>query len=217
MVQFNLLPDVKLQYVKARRTKYLMTTISIVVASAAVTVLLISLFMVNVVQKKSLNDLNDDIKTYSQQLQDVEDLSKILTVQNQLRTLTPLHDAKPKTSRIFTYISQVTPAAVSLDTLSIDYSDSSMTIGGKAPTLDSVSLYTDTLKATKFSTDSEVEVTPKAFSNVVLSTFGRDDTGASFTITLNFDPEIFNATNKVKLIVPTNAEADSSNVFEAGV
>lgn len=213
MVQFNLLPDVKLEYVKSRRTKYLMTFISVVVGAVAITVFLLSLFIVNVVQKKSLSDLNNDIAAYSAQLKDVKDLSDILTVQNQLGTLTALHDGKPVTSRLFDYVGQVTPAQASLNKLTIDFATPGISVGGTAPTLDTVGLYANTLKATQFSVEGE-EGTKKAFSDVVLSSFGRDDKGATFVITFKYDPAIFEATKKVTLIVPADANADQTNVFE---
>lgn len=215
MVQFNLLPDVKLKYVRARRTKYLMTFVSLVVGAVAVTVFLFSLFIVNVVQKKSLSDLNDDIKAYSTQLKDVKDLSKILTVQNQLSELTSLHNGKPVTSRLFDYIGQLTPTDASLDKLGVDFEANTLTIGGKSPSLDTVGLYTDTLKATKFTVEGSDE-TKKAFSDVVLGTFGRDDKGATFVITLKYDTAIFDASKKVTLVVPASADADQANVFESG-
>ncbi len=95
MVQFNLLPDVKLEYVKTQRTKRLLTLISIVVSIVGLAVLFLSFVTVNVVQKKSLNDLSSDITKYSSQLKNVKDLDKILTVQNQLSTLKGLHDQEP--------------------------------------------------------------------------------------------------------------------------
>lgn len=216
MVQFNLLPNIKLEYVKTRRTKHLMAFVSIVVGAIAITALLIALFVVDVVQKKSLNDLNDDISTYSKQLKGTKDLSSMLTVQNQLSALTSLHDAKPVASRLFTYISQVTPAQANLNKLNVDYSMNTITIGGTAPTLDTVSLYTDTLKATKFTASKDTASKNKAFTDVVLSSFGRDDKGATFTITLTFDPAIFVASDKVDLIVPSTAAADQTAVFRGG-
>lgn len=215
MVQFNLLPDVKLEYVKAQRTKYLMTFISVVVSIVALTVFFVSLFVVNVVQKKTLSDLNSDVTSYSKKLKDTNDLSKILTVQNQLSTLTALHDGKPVTSRLFDYISQVTPSQANLNKLTLDYKQNTLSIGGTAPSLDAVSLYTDTLKSTYYSVDkSSTKV--KAFSDVVLASFARDSKGATFTITLSFDPTIFNAINTIKLIVPNTASAGQANVFDAG-
>jgi hypothetical protein len=211
MIQFNLLPDVKLEYVKAQRTKHLLTLVSIVVSVAALSVLAISLFSVDVVQKKSLHDLNKDISRYSNQLKSVNDLDKILTVQNQLGTLTSLHEQKPVAGRLFGYLSQVTPQQASLNKLTVDFATNTITLGGSGPTLDVVSTYTDTLKRTTYKTDNDTS--GRAFSSVVLATFSRDDKGASFTITASFDPTIFSSANNVTLKVPSTANADQSSVF----
>ncbi len=214
MAQLNLLPDVKLEFIKARRTKQLLTLISIAVAGVALVIFLLSFVTVNVVQKKSLSDLNKDISKYSTQLKSTKDLDKILTVQNQLDTLTSLHDQKPVTSRLFPYISQVTPAQANLNKLTMDFTAKTLSLGGTAPSLDVVSAYTDTLKATTYKVAGGKAT--KAFSNVVLSSFGRDDKGATFTITFTFDPIIFDTKSAVSLTVPNTAGADQSNAFGAG-
>jgi len=215
MVQFNLLPDVKLQYVKAQRTKYLLALISLVVSAASITVLLFAFLTVNVVQKKSLSDLNKDISKYSTQLKSVKDLDKILTVQNQLSTLSSLHDQKPVTSRLFGYITQLTPAKANLAQLNMDFTTNTMTIGGTADSLDTVSVYTDTLKRTTYTTQTN-STAVAAFSNVVLSSFTRGDKNAGFTITCSFDPIIFNTKDAVTLTVPKTSQSDLSNVFGEG-
>lgn len=216
MIQFNLLPDVKLEYVKTQRTKHLLTLVSFLVSIASIAVLIISTTTVDVVQKKSLRDENRDIARYSAQLKSTPDLNKILTVQNQLKTLSTLHDQKPVTSRLFSYISQVTPAQASLNQLNIDFSANTLSIGGSAPSLDVVSTYTDTLKATKYAVVGAGGGAKPAFSGVVLSSFGRDDQGATFTITCAFDPLIFSTDDNVTLSVPASAGADQSNVFQGG-
>lgn len=215
MVQFNLLPDVKLEYVKTQRTKRLLTLASFAVSVASIAVLLLAFVTVDGVQKKNLRDLNNDIQTNSRKLKNTPNLDKILTVQNQLNTLTDLHNQKPVASRLFTYIAQVTPGQAALNKLTIDYTAGTLTFGGSAPSLDVVSAYTDTLKATQYKVSGD-STTPKAFSNVVLSDFGRDDEGATFTITLSFDPAIFDTSKDVTLIVPQTAQADQSSVFGGG-
>jgi len=215
MIQFNLLPNVKLEYVKTQRTKRMLTLVSIVVSAAGIGILVLSLVTVDVVQKKSLSDLNKDITRYSSQLHNVKDLDRILTVQNQLSTLTSLHDKKPVASRLFPFVSQLTPSKASLNQLSVDFTANTMTIGGAAPSLDIVSTYTDTLKATTYKTSGSGTET-HAFTNVVLSAFGRSQAGATFTITCAFDPEIFVTTNTVTLTVPKTADADQSSVFQGG-
>jgi Tfp pilus assembly protein PilN len=215
MIQFNLLPDVKIEYIKARRTKRLVTVISIIVAATSVVVFLLAIVTVDVVQKKSLHDLDTDITKYSKQLKSTPNLDKILTVQNQLETLGGLHADKPVTSRLFGYIAQLTPTQASLGKLSVDFTANTMIIGGTAPSLDVVSTYTDTLKATTYTTDADTKTKTKAFSSVVLSSFGRDSKNASFTIMLSFDPVIFNSKNNVKLTLPTGATNSQSALFGA--
>jgi len=215
MLQFNLLPNVKLEYVKTQQTKRLLTTVSFLVSVVGIVILVVAFVSVNVVQKKSLSDLNKDIATYSKQLKGVNDLDKILTVQNQLSTLTSLHDQKPVASRLFTYISQLTPAQASLNQLSVDFAANTITIGGTAPSLDVVSAYTDTLKSTTYAAEGSKDKT-HAFSKVVLSAFGRTPAGASFTINSSFDPAIFNTAGDVTLTVPQTADVNQSALFGGG-
>jgi Tfp pilus assembly protein PilN len=213
MIQFNLLPDVKLQFIKARRTKRTMEFISVIVIAAALLVLGIMMVSVNVVQKKSLHDLDGDIRRYSSQLKAIPDLDKILTVQNQLNTLPELHSQKAVASRLFTYLSQLTPAQATISKLDIDFTQYTLTISGEAPALDVVNTYTDTLKATTYTTENN-KVATRAFNNVVLSSFGRDSRSATYTITDNFDPDIFCDASKVTLNVPAGATVDPSALFQ---
>jgi uncharacterized protein YoxC len=215
MIQFNLLPDVKLEYLKARRTRQLVVSISIIATVVSLAILIILLATVYAVQKKSLNDLNSDVGKYTKQVEGTSNLNKILTVQNQLSILTSLHDQKPVASRLFTYLKQVTPSTASVSQLNINFataasstatavsSANTISITGDASSLDVVNTYVDTLKFTTYKiAGSNSSSTPSAFSSVVLSSFSRDNTDASFTITASFDPIIFNAADNVTLNVP---------------
>ena len=95
MIQFNLLPDVKLEYVKAQRTKSTVISASFIAAGSAFAIFLLLFLIVNVVQRKSTSDLNKDIKKYHSQLTSTPDLAKIVTIQSQLKALPGLHEAKP--------------------------------------------------------------------------------------------------------------------------
>lgn len=209
MVQFNLLPDIKIQYIKARRQKRIVVLTS-VVASAVAVVLLITLgSIVFVIQKKSISDLNQDIKSASSKLQGTADLTKILTVQNQLKALPGLHDSKPVVSRLFDYISQVTPTAANIAQLNADFALNTITISGSADSLETINKFTDTLKFTTYHTDSNKTAEKQAFNDVVLSTFGRDNKAASYKITLGFDPIIFGETDGTTLTVPNTVTTRS--------
>ncbi len=103
MIQFNLLPDVKLEYIKARRTNRLVIGTSLIVSSAALVIFILLFMTVNVFQKKNITDLTADIKHGSAQLQSIPELNKVLTIQNQLSVLPGIHDQKAIASPIWLY------------------------------------------------------------------------------------------------------------------
>jgi Tfp pilus assembly protein PilN len=203
MIQFNLLPDVKLQYLKARRTSQLVITVSIIATLVSLAVLVLLLGTVYVFQKKSLDNLNNNVAKYSNQLDSTPNLNKILTVQNQLSVLTSLHNQKAVASRLFTYLEQITPSTASVSQLNVDYTANTISITGDASSLDVVNTYVDTLKFTTYKiAGSSSSSAPDAFSSVVLSSFTINNTDATYTITANFDPTIFNSADNVTLSVP---------------
>ena len=202
MIQFNLLPDVKLEYIRSQRLKRSTVGIAVVAAAGALFILIMLFLVVDVFQKQHLNGLNSDIKTDSSKLQSVTDLNKILTIQNQLNSLPALHAQKPVTSRLFTYISQIVPNNVSIAQLNIDFDQHTLTFTGSADGISTVNKFTDTLKFTTYKTSNGTN-SPNAFSDVVLSSFARTDKGASYSISTNFDATIFDSSQTVQLIVPS--------------
>lgn len=203
MIQFNLLPDVKVEYVKTQRTKRLVIGSALIATASAFVIFLLLLIAVQGVQRKSISDLDKDIATYSSELQATPDLDKILTIQNQLSALDGLHGQKVVAARMFAHIQQVTPTDVTIADHTVDFTASTMTITGQAPSFDRVNVLVDTLKFATFETGGE-ENAAKAFSGVVLSEFGRNDNGSSYSISLNFDPTLFSNDSEVKLIIPQN-------------
>ena len=200
MIQLNLLPDVKLQYLKVRRTQRLVISISMLLIATSLVIFVLLIGTVDVFQKKNLSDLNRDINTYKHQLQTTPNLNKILTVQNQLQVLTSLHDQKPAASRLFGFLQQMTPSDASISQINIDYTQNTISVTGNANSLDVVNAFTDTLKFTTYKkTDG---TSANAFSAVVLSQFSRSSSGATYTITASFDPTIFNSANNTSLTVP---------------
>jgi len=222
MIELNLLPDIKLEYIKAQRARRLILSISVLVSAVALTLLLL-LLSVDGLQKKHLNDLNTDIKNYSSELQGKPNINQILTVQNQLESLTALHAGKPNASQLFGYLDQVTPAAVDINSFTVDFTADTVIITGESDTLASVNQYIDTLKFTTYMTDKNPQST-KAFNNVVLAAFslntgaatqsnttGVKPSAATFTVNAGFDKNIFDITQKPTLNVP-NEVSTRSNV-----
>jgi len=201
MIQFNLLPEVKLEYIKTQRIKHFVVSISVLAAAASIAIFVVLVLTVDVWQKKTISDFSADIITTSNELRSTPDLNKVLTVQSQLGSLGTLHDTKPAVARLFGYLSQVTPTTATISDITADFTANTLSINGNAPSLDAVNTFTDGLKFTKYQVNGQGDKA-SAFSNVVLSSFGRTNEGASYTITLNFDAQIFSNANNIKLLVP---------------
>jgi hypothetical protein len=228
MIQLNLLPEVKLEYIKAQKQRRLIFLVSAISAGLAIA-LLVSLFLIGSLQNKHLSDLDDDIRIKSGQLKGKKDIDRILTVQNQLNSLSGLHEAKPSAARLFTYVNQVTPAQVNIGDLKIDYLTQSASVTGTTDSLSSVNQYIDTLKFTNFTVEG-VETPagtplPKAFSNVVMTSFtidadSKNSPPAKYTVTFNYDPAIFDIKQNVNLMVPKttttrSAQQSPNDLFQA--
>lgn len=207
MIQFNLLPDVKQQYIKARRQKHSVIVISLLTAAAALFIFIMLFLTVHVFQKQTMKGLDNDIAQSSENLKNTKDLDKILTIQNQLKSLPDLHNKKPVTSRLFTYLTQLTPAQVSIASVELDYNEKTLSLAGTADSLSTVNKFIDTLKFSTFSatTAGEAAGTPetdKPFSDVVLSSFAKTDTGATYQISFTYKEIIFDSSKSVALTVP---------------
>ncbi len=214
MVQFNLLPDVKLKFIKSQKTKRMVTAVSVIVSLASLGVLAMALFTVYFVQKQMISSLDTSIKKSNAELESIEDVDKILTVQNQLSTLTGLHESKPAVSRVFTYLQQTTPDRVSINKLTIDFEAGTIAFGGVAPTLDDVKNYADALKGSTYKLDGN-ESNSRAFTDVVLGSFTRDGTKATYTITAKYNPDLFDTTKQVELARIADASEGGDGPFNA--
>lgn len=226
-VQFNLLPDVKLQYIKTARTRSKVISISIITSVVSFTIFFVLFLTVNVVQKAQLNNAKAEVDKTSRQLQENKELAPAVTVQNQLNSLVTLHQNKHVSSRIFTYLPQVTPTSVNISSLTMDFSTSSMTITGTADNHQSVNKFIDTLKFTTFKIgDGE---SGRAFPSVIESNFGISSSNVTYGLNIQFEPKLFannilDSSGKAqvpKLSVPTQTttrltpEATGGPLFDA--
>lgn len=211
MIQFNLLPDIKIQYLRANRQKHIVMLISVIVIAISLAALGLLLGVVYGVQKKTVADLNNDIKSSSSELQNTPDLTKILTVQNQLKALEGLHNDKPVTTRMFDYLDQAVPASVSNSRTLTDFVGHTINLSGTADSLNTVNVFIDRLKATTYHTDSDNKTEKKAFSEVTLASFGRDSKSATYTIAFKFDQAIFSESDNVTFTITPTAQPTQGN------
>lgn len=209
MIQFNLLPDVKQQYIKSQSLKRTAVTVAVLVGGGALALLIMLAMVVLVFQKTHISGLNGDIKKYSEEIKSKTDIQKVLTVQNQLNSLPDLHDKKPVTSKLYEYLAQVVPANITLSQLDIDYDQNTVKFIGTSDGLATVNKFVDTLKFTTYTTGEETEG-KNAFSEVVLTSFSKSDQETTYDIDAKFDPAIFSSAQTVKLTVPNIITSRSS-------
>ncbi len=189
-VQFNLLPDVKLDYAKAQASRGKTASLAFLASVIALGLLVVLVVFVDVLQKKQLNDATSQVNSATSQLQAVPNLSKVLTVQNQLQTLSTLHANKHVTSRIFGYLAQLTPSAASLGQLTLDTTTSALTISGTADSQQTVNTFIDTLKFAQYQVGSSSTLAT-AFPSVTESGFSIGAGNVSYSLTIQYDPQIF--------------------------
>ncbi len=218
MLQLNLLPDVKQEYIKAENQRRLVISVSVIVTAASIGLLALLLSM-GALQKKHINDLTVDIESNSKELKAKKEISRILTVQNQLNSLTSLHASKPAVARVFDYLNQVTPASIDITSMTVDFNAKTISITGNTAALSDVNKYIDTLKFTKYKSDAIPGPDQLAFSNVVMSNFAIGTSGAgqnkdkpaTYTITLAYEPNIFDITQQITLTVPKTTTTRSNS------
>ncbi len=209
MIQFNLLPDVKIEYMKAQRLKKVITFISTWVTLVSLGVLMLLFLASFVWQKSRLSSLNDEIKSQTALLKGTPDINKILTIQNQLNSLSGLHRQKPDASRSLDFFKNLVPSTVSISRLLVSFDLKTVELSGSAPDLEAVNKFVDTLKFTKFNVKDSGSEATAAFSKVVLASFGRDKTSANYSINFVFDPLLFDGASTTTIIIPNQTTTRS--------
>lgn len=210
MIQFNLLPEVKLEYIKASHLKRLTIGIALIAGSFCALVFTALFINVTYLQTRHIDNLSNNIAQDFNKIKSSEDISKILTVQKQLNSLTGLHEKSPAADRFQRYLSQLTPQKVSISSAGVQYPEKTIKIVGTADTLATINKFTDVLKFTKYSIDKKNQ-DKSAFTEVVLTSFGVSNDKATYQLSLKFNPDIFDNTKAIELTVP-NIISTRSNV-----
>jgi len=218
-IQFNLLPDVKETYINTQRNRKTVITICVLASIISVALLVLVFFSVDVVQKAQLSKADSDSKKAQTDLLNVNGLTKVLTIQNQLKTLASLHQSTHAAGRLFTFMPQLTPAAASIGSLSADFSANTLTVSGTADTQATINAFVDTLKFAVYRSGDQDSEHP-AFSSVTLTSFDITPGKASYSINAVFDPALFanplqaSPTVSVKNQVTTRSVLDDpANLF----
>lgn len=215
MIQLNLLPDIKKEYLRAQRIRNLVVSVSIIVAiaSGAVVLVLSGILGGQAIQKNVLNGSIEDNYGKINNAKENDNLNNYLTIQNQLGNINELKAEQPTYSRLLDYLRQLIPDqqdfTVSLSSVSVDGAGNTITISGTTPTFKSLAVYENILSTVRFSysvapqdnnsADNPVE-TERLFASVIAQgSLSQDESSGArvnFTIDLVYNPLAFD-TNSI--------------------
>src|SRR5690606_18284923 len=143
-------PDVKLELIKAQRARAAVISFSVI--SSIVVVGIVVLLAAYVFGGQALRNsaADSEIEKKGQEFMEIEDLSEILTLQNQLRVISDLQEESKMTSRVFDMLSSVmppTPNEGRISQLNIDSETSTIRLQGQTSGFDSMEIFKKTIAA----------------------------------------------------------------------
>ena len=146
MIQLNLIPELKAEFLKAQRTRNTVVSISFLVSGGFIALTVLMFLHVNVNQRNHSNNLQEHITELTEEYSAIEDLDKVITIQKQLESLPNLHNSKPLVSRLPKYLTILTPEQVELSDFEMSFEDERIIITGTADDVPAVNIYADTIK-----------------------------------------------------------------------
>ncbi len=228
MIQLNLLPDLKKEFVKSQKNKAFVMSMSLLVTIGAIGLSALLFVYVNFIQTVQVNLATDDIKQKTATLKKVQDIDKYLTIQNQLSSIPQLHDAKGAYSRLFTFLNVLNPSPpnnINLNNLQVVEGEKSITFTGTTATFQTLNVFVDTLKNAEVSYKAPGATDPvsdKMFPQVLVQSSGLSkQSGANvvtFTVKAVYNDPVFDVRNtevvaKVPNIITTSSVTGSPTLF----
>lgn len=221
MIEINLVPDVKQELIKAQRVRSTVISFSIIIAVAVgiiVTLLAIYVFGVQTVRGVVADGAISD---GGKKLASVEDLSKTLTIQNQLTKISSLHSDKKIDSRIFDVLVAIIPPSpnqVQVSNLAIDSDLGVISIEGQAArSYAAVEVFRKTIEGAqvKFTNDQgQQQVALASEVSTGETSYGEDASGVKvlrFTMSFKYAPELFAPASKnLSIVISTKGNATDS-------
>lgn len=211
MIEINLIPDVKQELLRAQRTRSAVVSISIITGIVALSIVALLVIYVFLVQGGRNLLLDNQIKGKNDELSKIEDVSKILTIQNQLQKIAELNETKKLDSRVFDMLQAVVPPGqVQIASLRLDAETTSISIQGRARTYDNVEVFKKTLEGAvvTYTTDDQ-DQSDQLAKDISLSnvSYGEDEAGqrvVQFALSFTYAESLFAAKYPTVLIKLTN-------------
>lgn len=228
MIQLNLLPDIKKEFINAQKSRAMVISSSIVVTLVAVGLSIVLFVYVTFLQQLQITLATNDIKSKEQQLNNIPDLSKYLTIQNQMAALPELHAGKGLYSRILSFLPVLNPTApsnVTLTQLQVGTTDKLVSFTGTTASFESLNVFVDTLENAEVAYKDAGGQSQKSnmFESVVVQNSAIDknkgNSRVAFTVRATYLDSVFDARNtgmsaSVPNIKTSQSVTGSPNIFD---
>lgn len=202
MIEINLIPDVKLELLKARRQRKMVISAAILVSIAAGAIVVLLALYAYGVQTVADTLASNSIDSESKKLAKVKDLSKTLTIQNQLEQLSRSQSDKNITSRLFDIISVTVPEgknAVTIKRLAFNSVTSTIDLEGEATNgYEALEVFKKTIGQTTFqyNVDGKAQKPLKIANSIIDGErrYSEDNQGRQvlrFSLSFTFPQEMF--------------------------
>jgi Tfp pilus assembly protein PilN len=188
--QINLLPEVRQLKLKAKRQRRIVTAVSAITVGTSVLVVIV-LVLVSQGQKVRIRQLTNDIQSSQSEISGTPDLAKMLTTQQNLKSLPGLYQQRILMTRFYDLLSRVSPRDMALESLAID-GQNVLKVEGRARNYALASKFAKALEASNltFGEGADEENAPH-FSEVSLGTVAADDSGrVVFTLSAKLATEV---------------------------
>ena len=236
MIQFNLLPDVKVQYIKTQRISRLVIIASILAVVGAV-IVITSLYFRAEAQESKLTTLTKEADSIFNEIRHAEinvladesdqqgasDINELLTIQAQLASLTGLHEQKPAVERVEAYLDKILPAGVEIREISLDFEKNTFLLSGtvvgsengQVTSLERANILVDTIEFTEYLIGDDEATRKRPFILDPPNLASSEGEKTTFSFMGVFDPVIFDSqVDDIEMIVPdldtTHIEADEA-------
>ena len=219
MIELNLLPDVKKEFIRAQRTRNTVISGAIFVCIVAVGAIALLATTVYGAQNVWKENLKKEIATNHQIVADKQEINKYLAVQSQLQALDQKAQERSVYARLFDYLPQLNPAPpfnVTIYDFVLAKDTATITMSGSANSFEAVNNFKYTLEQVKLSyaledgTKNETALFTEVISgSPALSSTNSGKVQAIFDFTIIFAPEAFDQSHKdIKITVPKLVTSD---------
>lgn len=211
MKSINLLPDVKLEFLRSQRNKKTVISGAIITSICLVAITLLLSLHVYVNQSLHAKRLQTDISKLVSTFGAIKDLDTTLTIRQQLIALPGLHSSKPAVTRLQGFLTKLIPTNIELSEVTLNFDELSLRLAGNGTSAKTVNKFADILK-NAYLTYGDGGTPLQAFSNVEFDIGIRSENNVDFGADMKFNLELFNSANKkVSITIPNIISTQSTN------